>query len=230
MLQGFDLGCGMGVIVIWECDSGRVRPRAKVRAGAEGTEGTDIGVCSGAAVVANSVVCFGARIRSSEAAVVEVGVNIGRGRRRGRRRRGRRLNWALLLDLGVGEFGHGGALDPDRNVGLVVGVVVLRRGYIAPRLVPVGGHGEPVVPIRRVSDVDPLTVELGLVLVGAARGDSHVNAAKPHKATLRVRRLRSEGVTNFAPLRLEPIMVRVGFTAVGVAIHHAPICDRGVMM
>eukprot|EP00964_Phaeocystis_antarctica_P144581 scaffold110399_cov51-Phaeocystis_antarctica.AAC.2 len=64
------LGCGMGVIVIWECDSGRLRPRAKVRAGSEGTEGTDIGVCSGAAVVANSVVCF-EKLGSSEAAVVE---------------------------------------------------------------------------------------------------------------------------------------------------------------
>ena len=31
---------------------------------------------------------------------------------------------------------------------LVVGVVVLRRGLLAPRLVPVGGHGEPVVPVR----------------------------------------------------------------------------------
>eukprot|EP00964_Phaeocystis_antarctica_P079240 scaffold49364_cov48-Phaeocystis_antarctica.AAC.1 len=48
-------------------------PRAMVRASSEGTEGTDVGVCSGAAVVANSVVCF-AKIRSSEAAVVEAAV------------------------------------------------------------------------------------------------------------------------------------------------------------
>eukprot|EP00964_Phaeocystis_antarctica_P141365 scaffold106388_cov57-Phaeocystis_antarctica.AAC.3 len=31
---------------------------------------------------------------------------------------------------------------------LVVGVVVLGRGLLAPRLVPVGSHREPVVPVR----------------------------------------------------------------------------------
>ena len=47
---------------------------------------------------------------------------------------------------------------------LVVGVVVLRRGLLAPRLVPVGGHRQPVVSVRDGAvrgprNVDPLAVE-----------------------------------------------------------------------
>ena len=47
---------------------------------------------------------------------------------------------------------------------LVVGVVVLGRGLLAPRLVPVGGHRQPVVSVRDGAvrgprNVDPLAVE-----------------------------------------------------------------------
>ena len=46
---------------------------------------------------------------------------------------------APLRDLLVGESRDGVPLNQHRHVGLVVGVVVLRRGLIAPLLLPVGG-------------------------------------------------------------------------------------------
>ena len=39
-------------------------------------------------------------------------------------------------------------------------------------------YREPVKPIGRVSDVDPLAIKVALVRVGAARGNPHVIAAE----------------------------------------------------